>query len=328
MRNNFHSLLLVILILFSLLITKEARIEAPSVKQPASFLESVTVTSLTPSDATEADSYSPASLIVTIPKVYLPKSSTPIPLLPNFNPASPADRQPEGLSVLNLRAKAVLVSDLDSDEDFIIYNIDRRWSLASITKLMTAALTLEEIGKDKEIVVSETAIATEGDSGKIEAGRLYKIEDLMKAMIVRSSNDAAVALAEFYTFGQGNFVKMMNKKAADLGMSRTVFIDSTGLSLVNQSTANDIRKLIKYIDKTHPEIFDYSREANFGSLRNINPFAGQANFLGGKTGYIEESKENLVSLFSVNNQRILVIILGADDRFNQTRELLSYLFKI
>jgi D-alanyl-D-alanine carboxypeptidase len=311
MRTNFQSLLLVILILFSLLITKEAKIEAPTVKQPASFLESVIVTSLNPLDAAEAD----------IPKVYLPKSTTSVPLLPNFS-------QPAGLPVLNLRAKAVLVSDLDNDADFIIYNINQRWPLASITKLMTAVLALEEIGQEKEAVVSETAVATEGEAGKLETGQLYKIEDLIKIMLVTSSNDAAVALAEFYVFGQKNFVKMMNKKAVDLGMTQTVFFDPVGLSSLNQSTASDIRKLIKYIDKTHTEIFAYSRETNFGELKNINPFAGQADFLGGKTGYLDEAKENLVSLFSVNEQRILVILLGADDRFNQTRELLSYLFKI
>jgi len=335
MRNNFQSLLLVILILFSLLITREAKIEAPIIKQPASFSESVTVTSLTPSGVCDsclqglpvssigADNNSPASLIVTIPKVYLPNPSTPVPLLLNFNPAP--DYQ---LPTLNFKAKSILVSNLDSDADIIIYNTNQRWPLASITKLMTSVLTLEEIGKDKEIMVSETAATAEGDSGKIESNKLYKVEDLVKAMVVRSSNDAAVALAEFYTFGQKNFVKMMNKKASDLGMTQTVFFDPSGLSPLNQSTANDIRKLIKYIEKTHPEIFDYSREASFGNLINIDPFVGQANFLGGKTGYIEESKENFVSLFSVNNQRILIIILGADDRFSQTRELLSYLLKI
>ena len=313
MRNNFQSLSLVILILFSLLITKEAKIETLTAKQPASFLESVTVTTLNPSEAAAAD----------IPKVYLPKSTTSVPLLPNFGQqATAADYQS---SVFNLGAKAVLVSDLDNDEDFIIHNINQRWSLASITKLMTAVLTLEEIGKEKEVVVSKTAIATEGEAGKLETGRLYKIEDLIKIMLVTSSNDAAVALAEFYAFGQKSFVKMMNKKAVDLGMVQTVFFDPVGLSPLNQSTAGDIRKLIKYIDKIHPEIFAYSRETNFGELKNINPFAGQPNFLGGKTGYLDEAKENLVSLFSVNEQRILVIVLGAENRFNQTREILDYL---
>ena len=117
----------------------------------------------------------------------------------------------------------------------------------------------------------------------------------------------------------------MNRKAAELGMNQTVFFDSTGLSPLNQSTADDISKLIKYIVNNHQEILDWSREKNFGDFPNINFFAGRPDFLGGKTGYIDESKQNLVSLFSVGNRRILIIVLGAEDRFSQTQQLLDYL---
>jgi len=152
-----------------------------------------------------------------------------------------------------------------------------------------------------------------------------KIEDLIKIMIVTSSNHAAAALADFYVFNQKEFVKLMNKKAADLSMGQTVFFDPAGLSPLNQSTANDIKKLIKYIDNNHSEILAYSQEKVFGDFKNINHFAGQSNFLGGKTGYLEEAKQNLVSLFLVDNRRILIIVLGAEDRFGQTQDLLNYL---
>ena len=108
---------------------------------------------------------------------------------------------------------------------------------------MTAVLAIEEIGKEKEVIISENAIATEGDSGKLKTGELRKVENLIKIMILTSSNDAATALAEFYSFGLPDFVKLMNKKAVNLGLSQTVFFDPTGLSPINQSTANDIRKI-------------------------------------------------------------------------------------
>lgn len=311
MRNNFHSLLLVILILVSLAITKEARIEIPLAKQPASFLESVTATSLTPTET------EPVNFSFVIPRVYLPVKSS----VSNSEPII-TDIQP---SIINFKAKAILVSDLDKDTDLISYNIYRRWSLASITKLMTAVLALEEIGGNKEIVISETAVATEGDSGKLGVDELYKVDNLINLMLITSSNDAATALAEFYAFGRENFIKLMNKKSGELGMSQTVFFDPAGLSPLNQSTANDIRKLMKYIEEAHPEILASTQPTDFKGLKNINPFAGQANFLGGKTGYIEESKENLTSLFSVNEQRILIVVLGAENRFKETQELLSYL---
>ena len=80
---------------------------------------------------------------------------------------------------------------------------------------------------------------------------------------------------------------------------------------------------MKYIALNHPEILDYSREKVFGNLQNINIFAGQSDFLGGKTGYLEEAGENLVSLFSANNRRIIIVVLGSENRFEQTRELFN-----
>lgn len=348
MRSNFQSLVLVILILFSLLITKGTRFDNLAVRQPASFAESVAATSLVskgqesvsveapPSkNSVKADdgissalNYASSSklsgnLLVNIPYGYLPKSqnvSSQLLISDNQTPSS-TKKLPDVVS----KTKVTLVSDLDNGNDLISYNSNKRWPLASISKLMTAVMAIEEIGKDKEVIVSEDALNVEGSYGKLEAGKLYKTEDLMKIMIITSSNHAAVALADFYVFGQKEFVRLMNKKAADLGMIQTVFFDPTGLSPLNQSTANDIRKLMKYIDNNHPEILAYSQERVFGDFDNINRFASQSNFLGGKTGYLDEAKQNLVSLFLVNSRRILIIVLGAEDRFGQTQDLLDYL---
>lgn len=348
MRSNFQSLALVILILFSLLITKEAKFEKSAVGQPVSFTESVAASSLVskgqdgasaetiPSENSAKSNYGVASILnyasssnlsgnltVNIPQGYLPKPQNAVSqLLVSSNQASSSTKQlPDVVS----KTKITLVSDLDSNSDLISYNSSKRWPLASISKLMTAVVAIEEIGKDKEALASENALNVEGNYGKLEAGKLYKIEDLIKIMIITSSNHAAVALADFYVFGQKEFVRLMNKKAADLSMGQTVFFDPAGLSPLNQSTANDIRKLMKYIDNNHPEILAYSQEKVFGDFDNINRFAGQSNFLGGKTGYLEEAKQNLVSLFSVNSRRILIIVLGAEDRFGQTQDLLDYL---
>ena len=347
MRNNFKSLLLVFLIFASLLITKEAKNKAPVAKQPVSFAESVDISSLTAEESAIAGAEEAMSadrqvlpknspklnygngnnlsgnLIVTIPQGFLPNNPIPYSQLPIYSEQAPASSQL--LPAVNFKSKIVLVSDLDDNTDFIGYNINQRWPLASITKLMTAILAIEEIGKEKETLISENAIAVEGDSGKLKTEELYKVEDLIKIMILTSSNDAATALAEFYAFGLPGFVKLMNKKTVDLGMNQTVFFDPTGLSPINQSTANDIRKLMKYITENYPEILNYSQERNFNNLQNINSFAGQPSFLGGKTGYLDEAKENLVSLFSLNNHRILIVVLGSEDRFEQTKELLNYL---
>jgi len=197
----------------------------------------------------------------------------------------------------NFQAQAVLVSNLENNQDLIDFNIDKLWPLASLTKLMTAVLVSE----------------------------LSKVDDLVKIMLVASSNGAAQNLAEDYGPGEENFVKLMNQKAAALGMNQTIFFDASGLSPANQSTAADIRKLINYLDKFHSEILAATQPVYFQNFKNTNPFAGQLNFLGGKTGTLDEAKENLVSLFLINNQRILIVVLGAENRQEQTQEILTYL---
>jgi len=340
MRSNYQSLLLVFLILVSLAITKETRIKTSAVKEPVSFAESMAATSLASEGQSSASvqeeilpqilpklNYGSSSdflgnLVVNIPRGFLPKTSSSPQLPVSGQTALDNNRQSPDIV---LKTRIALVSDFDNDRDFISYNGNLRWPLASLTKLMTAVLAIEEFGKEKEIVSSGNALSLGGILGRLEEGKLYKIEDLIKIMMLTSSNQAATALADFYLFGQGDFVKSMNRKAAELGMNQTVFFDSTGLSPLNQSTADDISKLIKYIVNNHQEILDWSREKNFGDFPNINFFAGRPDFLGGKTGYIDESKQNLVSLFSVGNRRILIIVLGAEDRFSQTQQLLDYL---
>lgn len=338
-RSNLQSITLVFLILVSLVITKETKIEISVVKQPVSFAESVAVSSLASEGQNDANiktflpQNSPKSnfggvsdflgnFVVNIPRGFLSENSVSFQSSVS-NGTSAVGRQQSPAAILN--TEIALVSDFDNENDFISYNGNLRWPLASITKLMTAVLAIEEIGKEKEIIPSEKALVVEGISGKLEAGKLYKVEDLIRIMMLTSSNHAAIALADFYVFGQTDFIKSMNKKAAELSMNQTVFFDPVGLSPLNQSTANDIRKLMKYIVNNHPEILDWSRERNFGDFQNINFFASRPDFLGGKTGYIDESKQNLVSLFLVDNRRILIVVLGAENRFEQTQEFLSYL---
>jgi len=320
-----------------LIITKKTRLEIPFAKQSASFAEAVTASSLLSEETNTTEFPSQKfskinsngaaevfeNLVVNIPQGFLPKTSDSSFWIKASN--TQILKKNQSLPDIISQTKIVLVSDFDNENNFVDYNSNQRWPLASITKLMTAILAIEEIGKEKEIMPSENAITIEGNAGKLERGKLYKVEDLIKIMIITSSNHAAAALADFYIFGEANFVRLMNKKAADLSMTQTVFFDSTGLSPLNQSTANDIRKLMKHIINNHPEILIYSQEKSFGELKNINLFAGQNNFLGGKTGYLDEAKQNLVSLFSLDNRRVLIVVLGAENRFEQTQALLDYL---
>lgn len=238
------------------------------------------------------------------------------------------DHKQKQLSV-NIDAAAAFAKDLINQHVYLSYNSYAKWPIASITKLMTALVAIEKVGVNKEIEISEEAVKTEGVSGDFKAGEIFTVSDLIKAMLVVSSNDAAAAIAEFY--GKENFVAEMNKKAEVLNMSDTHFEDPTGLSPLNQSTIGDLEKLVMYLWQNNRDLFDISRSKQVviteqnskinRVLNNINYFAGRSEFLGGKTGYIDEAGGNLVAVFNNYGRPLLIIVFGADDRFAETEKI-------
>ncbi|MFA5052510.1 MAG: serine hydrolase [Parcubacteria group bacterium] len=233
----------------------------------------------------------------------------------------------------NLSMQAGMVTDLSSGEEIFSLRKTEKWPLASLSKLMSSIVALEKMDLNQKIVFSGTAIATEGVSGGFMEGEKYSVEDLIYAMMVVSSNDAAVALSENMPAGQ--FVEAMNRKAAELGMNATHFVETTGLSMLNQGTANDLSLLVEYAWSAHPELFSVSsrkttiiKELNSNKsvrLTNINSLAARNDFLGGKTGFTEDANENLIAVFSVKGKPYAVIILGADDRITEAEKIIRFL---
>ena len=109
----------------------------------------------------------------------------------------------------------------------------------------------------------------------------------------------------------------MNLKASELQMRSTRFFDPSGLSPLNQSTLENLEKLISYIYNRHPKIFSITSEKE----GNIHPFSNQENFIGGKTGFIDEANGNLISLFNYQGRPLLIIVLGSEDRYLDTLAL-------
>jgi len=243
-----------------------------------------------------------------------------------------------------VNAKSVLIESLDKNVSLFHYNISETWPLASLTKLLTAVVFLENSRPEEKVTISQEAVVTEGGAGGLKAGEIYNSRDLLKIMILTSSNDAAAALAESLSqknepFDQRSaFVKLMNQKAKEIGMTQTEIAEPVGLSAANHTTAADLLLLTEYIFNHHPEIFTWSRlpsilvqpfnRNNSHKLNNINPLVENVDFLGGKTGTTDEAGGNLLSIFSLDNDRLLVIILGSSgDRFKQDKELLNWVNK-
>ncbi|MBS3903592.1 MAG: D-alanyl-D-alanine carboxypeptidase [Anaplasmataceae bacterium] len=240
--------------------------------------------------------------------------------------------EPEQKDSNELQTSLALAVDVINGEVFFEENVNRRWSLASLSKMMTAVTASKLLSKDQVVKISDSDFSPLDPSEyhSLKVGESYTVEDLIRAMMVGSSNQAAEALARIA--GREEFIKEMNSQAANWGMPDTYFGDPTGLSSVNQSTLNDVKTMVGHIWREYPEVFAYSRPANRSltdpltrktvTVYAIHRFAGRADFLGGKTGYTEAAKENLVSLFDIQGRTILIVVMGSDNRFSDTDKLL------
>ena len=214
------------------------------------------------------------------------------------------------------------------------FRTDKRWPIASVTKLMTVLVARELLSPGEVIVITPEAVAAEGAAGGFSAYEKYRLSELEEAVLAVSSNDAAFAIAAHY--GETDFIREMNRMAALLGMNETNFSDPTGISLQNRSTATDLFRLVKFIWEEEPGIFEITRQPSVvitdelgrsRTLANINIFAGRADFLGGKTGSLPEAHGNLVSIFKLPDETspVVIVVLGAGDRFEETENILGKL---
>ena len=243
-----------------------------------------------------------------------------------------AAKPPNGLTDSQIGVSAAAAYLITSEEPLYIFRGEKQWPIASVTKLMSSLIARRLMPETEIVTMDEKAVAAYGEVGDFKVGERFTAEDLVQAMLVVSSNDAAEALVSHY--GREKFIAEMNRLAAAIEMSNTVFADATGLSPGNLSTPNDLNKLVQFIWSKDPEIFALTRlptvslididNGRSRKLNNINLFAGRSNFLGGKTGQIPDSDGNLVSIFSVpdRSQPVVIIVLGARDRFQETEKIL------
>lgn len=229
-------------------------------------------------------------------------------------------------------------SDLTTGRELYSLRSERRWPIASITKLMTAYIAYKNYPMSKIVKVNydENTLAGAGNPGTVMVGESFTVQDLLGVMLVSSSNEAAEALAG--ADSREDFLKQMNNQAKEWGMADTNYEDPTGLSVSNQSNVKDLARLAAKIYTEHPEIFNITRKKTWTALelnthrkrtvQTTNEFAGQPDFLGGKTGYTTEAGNNLLSVFSLNKMPVVIVVLGADDRFQATRDIYGYLKSI
>ncbi len=231
-------------------------------------------------------------------------------------------------------AKAYLVGDLNTGEVILAKNQDKKFPIASISKLMTALVSHILMGPDDVAQVTQKALATEGTNGELRLGEKIKTSDLLYPLLLESSNDAAEVLAQY--FGRDVFIRKMNQEAQNLKMSSTSYEDPSGLSPNNQSTVSDIFKLTGYLNQEKPDLLAITTKRSFANKKhswsNINRLLGKVGYGGGKTGYTDEALQTVVSVFSLplgksGTRPIAITILGSRDRSGDIENILKYLKK-
>lgn len=245
----------------------------------------------------------------------------------------------------DLELNAVAAFAMDADADYPLYdkNSKKRMPIASLTKIMTATVVLENAKLDDTVTITPRAMEAFGDKKGLVAGEKIRLEDLMRVMLIDSNNAAAVALAE-HTGGDVNkFVEMMNVKAAMLGLKDTHFVNPTGLdggNSDNYSTAYDLAQLIdSTLDQGSiwemtrtPEVTVYSLDKKQKHhIKNTDELLGQMNNIyGGKTGYTADAGECLALITETadKKRKVISVVLNASDRFLESKKLSDWIFDV
>ena len=252
-----------------------------------------------------------------------------------------AENETENAVKLDTDAKSCILMEESSGQILYEENADERLPIASVTKIMTMLLIMEQIESgalsyDTMIPVSENAMSYGGSTMFLEAGEQLSVNDMLKGIAVASANDGCVAMAEYIAGSETAFVDMMNKKAQELGMTNTHFMNTNGLDEENHySSARDVALMSRALIG-HKDIFNYTsiwtdelRGGKF-QLANTNKlirFYTGANGL--KTGSTSQALCCLSATALRDNMQLIAVVLGSPTsakRFSSAKALLDYGF--
>lgn len=243
-------------------------------------------------------------------------------------------------------AKSAIMIEASTGEILFQKNKDEKLAPASMTKMMSMLLIMEEIESgnlkwDEMITASEKASSMGGSQIFLKAGEKMTVEELLKGVAIASGNDAVVALAERISGSEEAFVKRMNTRAKDLGLKNTNFVNATGLTADNHySSANDMSLIAKELVK-HEKILeftstyeDYLRKDTKSPfwLVNTNRLVRFKEGVDGlKTGFTDEAGYCLTATMKKDNMRLITVVMKEENtskRSADTTKMLDYGFNV
>lgn len=249
-------------------------------------------------------------------------------------------KEREYFNGVEIEGKSYLIYDLKEDKTLYEKESDTKMPLASLTKIMTAVVAIENINPEKIIEIEKVDLDQAGDNGLL-LNEKWTRDELLKLMMVTSSNDAAHSFGRVYDeeYGEGSFVALMNRKAGEIGLTKTTFYNTSGIDVNSElnggyGSAGDIIRLTAYAKARYPDILNQTAytEARLSSLdrqdiliQNTNLRTKEITGINfSKTGYTNMAGGNLVVSFEVEpGHEVIVSVLGSTftDRFDDVIKL-------
>ncbi len=242
-------------------------------------------------------------------------------------------------SRLSVSARSAALLCLESGEFLYCLNADEKLSMASTTKIMTSLLAVEYAQPDKEIVVTDEMVSVEGTSMGLVAGDSVSLRELIYGMLLQSGNDAANTVATVIGGNAENFARMMNVRAAEIGMTNTNFVTASGLDDdEHYSTARDMALLaaeclrnpvFASICSQKTAKVTYGNPPYERTLTNHNRLLwSYPDAIGIKTGFTKKSGRCLVSAAKRDGVTLVAVTLNAPDDWADHKEMLDYGFSV
>lgn len=230
-------------------------------------------------------------------------------------------------------ASSYILMDETTGRVLLSKDMNSKRLIASITKIMTSIIAIESGKVEDTVTIDDSILKAYGSGIYIEVGEEIKLKDLLYGLMLRSGNDAALAIANYIAGSEENFVNLMNVKAKELGMKNTLFYNASGLPTPhgNYSSCYDMALLTRYVmkNKLYREIVstkEYKAATNYKTYvwNNKNKLLRYNYITGGKTGYTEESGRTLVSSATIDGMNLIAVTIRDSDDWNTHLELYNY----
>lgn len=247
----------------------------------------------------------------------------------------PAPEQAMNIPAPILTARAALAVDLDSGSVLYSKNLDAKLPIASLTKLMTAIVVIKKTALDEIVTIENNDKEIVGTSIGLTMGERLTVRDLLKAMLIPSSNDAALALGRYVSGSTELFAQAMNEEAKALGLTGTYFSNPVGWDFdESHSNASDLIRIVKEFT-AHSELADIVKIKETLITSTDGVYTHQLTttnklllenpeVVGIKTGFTSKALGNLIVEARHNGRRVVTVVLGSENREDDSRKLLGW----